>query len=232
MLTDAFRRVTSIDEVIAALQAIDGALPDHDGLKWFNFLYLRVTEAVRDDRAGWQDRDYLERFDVEFARLYFEALAQQERNPALVPPAWRPLFERRTDARLARVQFAMAGMNAHINRDLAVALRRMADTDGFTARGSARHADFERVNTVLERAEAEFRQQLSVGLIGTLDGALGSLDSLFVMWNVRKAREAGWTNGAVLWRLRRISKLEREYLEKLDGTTGFAGRGLLLPQLA
>ena len=131
MLTDAFRRVTSIDEVIAALQAIDGALPDHDGLKWFNFLYLRVTEAVRDDRAGWQDRDYLERFDVEFARLYFEALAQQERDPALVPPAWRPLFERRTDARLARVQFAMAGMNAHINRDLAVALRRIADTDGF-----------------------------------------------------------------------------------------------------
>ncbi len=44
------------------------------------------------------------------------------------------------DARLTRIQFAFAGMNAHINRDLAVALDRMATPDGrFPSRDSARY---------------------------------------------------------------------------------------------
>ena len=228
-----FRDVATVDEVIAAMRAIDAALPDHDGLKWFNFLYLRVSEAVRDDRAGWLDWGYLERFDVEFARLYFDAVTLHEQDPSLVPRAWQPVFESRRDTRLARVQFAIAGMNAHINRDLPVALRQMADADGaFVSRGTPRHADFLRVNALLEHVESLVHDQLSVGLVGDLDVALGSLDSLLAMWKVRRARDAAWTNGEVLWQLRAIGPLQRQFLERLDGMTGFAGRGLLLPRLA
>ena len=36
----------SIAEVIGALERIDAICVDHDGLKWFNWLYLRVTRAV------------------------------------------------------------------------------------------------------------------------------------------------------------------------------------------
>ena len=38
--------VHSIDEAIAVMQAIDRDLPDSDGVKWFNRLYLRVTTSV------------------------------------------------------------------------------------------------------------------------------------------------------------------------------------------
>lgn len=38
--------VNSIADVIAAFSAIDAALPESDGLKWFNWLYLTVTKAV------------------------------------------------------------------------------------------------------------------------------------------------------------------------------------------
>src|SRR6185312_1067375 len=42
----AARPVTTIPDVIASLEAIDALLPDTDGLKWFNWLYLTVTKAV------------------------------------------------------------------------------------------------------------------------------------------------------------------------------------------
>jgi hypothetical protein len=34
----------SIDDVIAVMQKIDQLLPGNDGLKWFNRLYLMVTQ--------------------------------------------------------------------------------------------------------------------------------------------------------------------------------------------
>ena len=46
LLADA--PVQSIDEAIALMTAIDNLLPDTDGVKWFNRLYLRVTVSVRD----------------------------------------------------------------------------------------------------------------------------------------------------------------------------------------
>ena len=35
---------------------------------------------------------------------------------------WRVLFEQRENGRIARVQFALAGVNAHINHDLCAAI--------------------------------------------------------------------------------------------------------------
>jgi hypothetical protein len=36
----------TIADVIARMQAIDALLPANDGLKWFNRLYLMVTQQV------------------------------------------------------------------------------------------------------------------------------------------------------------------------------------------
>jgi hypothetical protein len=232
MLAEAIGTVTTIDHVVAAMRALHAQLADDDGLKWFNFLYLRVTEAIREDPTGWRDRAALERFDVIFARLYFDAIVAWERDPRRTPHAWRPLLRARGERRLARLQFALAGMNAHINHDLALALEQQAAGAGsFPTRDSADHHDFQRVNDVLERTEAAVRDQLATGLTGEIDRALGDADSLVVMWKVRKAREAAWTNGEVLWHLRATPTLRRDYVSRLDLMTAFAGRGLLLPRL-
>jgi hypothetical protein len=224
--------VTTIDDVIAAMRAIDARLPDADGVKWFNFLYLSVTETIRAQTAGWHDWPFVERLDVVFAGLYFDALAAWDRDPRSAPRAWRALFERRSDAGLARLQCALAGMNAHINHDLAIALDRVAGLDGrYPARDSDRYRDFSRVNEILANVEASVRAPLATGLIAHADRALGDIDSILAMWNVRKAREAAWTNGEVLWHLRAVPRLQRDYLTKLDLTTSFAGRGLLVPRI-
>jgi hypothetical protein len=52
-----------------------------------------------------------------------------------------------------------------------------------------------------------------------------------MMWNVRKARAAAWTNGELLWHLRATPLLRANYLTQLDQMTAFAGRGLLVPRL-
>ena len=79
--------------------------------------------------------------------------------------------------------------------------------------------------------EASLRKVLATGLVSEIDQALGELDTILVMWNVRKAREAAWTNGEVLWHLRAAPLLRRDYLARLDQMTAFAGRGLLSPVL-
>src|SRR5687768_1250169 len=106
--------VHSIEEAIAIMQAIDERLPDSDGVKWFNRLYLRVTVSVGAAIGGAQFNDpaFLATLDVVFANLYFSALAA---GPAAAPSAWRPLLQARHTRGIARIQFALAGMNAHIN---------------------------------------------------------------------------------------------------------------------
>ncbi len=232
MLADLIGDQTTIDDVLATMRAIDRRLPDGDGVKWFNYLYLEVTQEVAADRAGWQDWPFLQRFDVVFARLYFDAIVSWERQPASTARAWRPLLRARHDRKLARLQFALAGMNAHINHDLPVALERLAEPDGrYPSRDGARYGDFSRVNDILERVEGSVLPVLATGLLGEIEQALGDLDNVLAMWKVRNAREAAWTNGEVLWHLRPTPLLGREFLAKLDSTTGFASRGLLLPTL-
>src|SRR5688572_6621505 len=114
----------SIEAAVAVMTAIDRTLPDADGLKWFNRLYLRVTERVL---AGvttntFTDPAFMAALDVVFANLYFAAIAGADRGAEQAPPAWRPLLRARVDRRLVRLQFALAGMNAHINRDLPVGI--------------------------------------------------------------------------------------------------------------
>ena len=50
----------TIDAVIATMRAMDGALADDDGLKWFNRLYLSVTERVDlQPASAWKDAAWL-----------------------------------------------------------------------------------------------------------------------------------------------------------------------------
>jgi hypothetical protein len=232
MLAPLIGTVKTVDDVVSAMQAIDRALPDTDGVKWFNLLYLSVTETVRGDMNHWEDWPFLSRFDVTFATLYFDAIVSWERDRGKTPHAWRPLFKARNARGRAPIQFALAGMNAHINHDLAIALDRMAAVDGrFPSRDGARFRDFNRVNDVLERTETALRQKLATGLAGTIDLALGDVDSAIAMWNVRQAREAAWTNGELLWHLRADPRLQRDYLAQLDQFASFAGQGLLVSRL-
>ena len=232
MLEDVIVRkpARSVDEVVDLLKCIDALLPDADGLKWFNHLYLAVTEAVREAVAagGWNDARWLTQLDVVFANLYFDALGAGDANPSAAPPAWSPVLAARQDQGLKKIQFALAGMNAHINRDLPIALMQTYPKDGSSPnRTDAYYSDYERVNAILERVEAQVKQQFTTGLIGLVDAVNGPVDDVLAMWSIRAARDAAWTHAELLWQLRDRPQLQKDFIRTLDGFAGFAGRGLL-----
>jgi hypothetical protein len=225
-------RLDSIADVIARMRALDAILPDGDGLKWFNFLYLMVTEEVGRATTAprWADGAWLERLDLVFARLYFEAVTLWIAEPPRCPRAWAALFEARRRPGVARLQFAIAGMNAHINRDLPLAIVRACEATGVTpARATPEHADYERVNALLEAVEARAAQLMLSGLLAQVATGLGRLDDVVAMWQVRKARDGAWTNGEVQWALRGLPALAAQHLAALDRMTSFAGRAVLVP---
>jgi len=225
-------RPATVEDVIERLRAIEAALPPRDGVRAFTTLYLAVTENVHAALRPRRFRDpaFVQRLDVVFANLYLDALKAFVADPARTPRAWAPLCAARSRRRIAPLQFALCGMNAHINRDLPVALVRTAREAGLDLeRARRQHADFTSVNALLERTEAQVKRRFATGLVGIADAALGALDDRVAMWNVGRAREAAWVQGQILWTLQAVPALARRYLDTLDRTVGFAGRGLLVP---
>ena len=220
----------SIEEAIATMMAIDETLPDSDGVKWFNRLYLRVTVSVGNavGTAQFDDAAFVRELDVVFANQYFSALTAGSTDIRHAPSSWRPLFEGRHQPGIARIQFALAGMNAHINRDLPDGIvRSFVALGGDPITDDVRERDFNSVNDVLERVEQEVKIEFTTGLVGALDRLGGPVDDAVAMWKVRAARSAAWTNGQVLWGLRGLPILRDRFFDRLDGMVGLTGRGLL-----
>jgi len=225
----------SVPDVVARLRQIEASAPPGDGVGCFARLYREVTEGVDAAlvRRDYADPRFLEHLDAAFAGLFFDALAAYARDPASAPPAWTPLFAARAQHGIAPLQFALAGMNAHINRDLPVALVATCTELGLDlAERSPEHADFERVNGLLEQVEARAKAGFLTGPVGLLARLLhrfDRLDDVLAMWDVRAARDAAWTNAEALWALRGEPALRDRFLLALDRMVGLAGRGLLVP---
>jgi hypothetical protein len=222
----------TIDEVVARLQAIDDALPAGDGVAWFARLYLEVTRDVGTALIPGTFRDprFLLQLDLAFAGLFFDALRRSLQSPPKTPKAWAPLLEARAAHGIAPIQFALAGMNAHINRDLPIALVTACEQAGVDLmEATPEHADFVRVNALLAATEQRVKAQFATGLVGVVDVALGDVDDRIAMWNVGRARDAAWVQALTLWTLRVLPPLQRDAIDTLDHVVGFAGRGLLVP---
>jgi hypothetical protein len=222
----------SITEVIEIMTSLDAAMEGDDGLKWFNLLYLRVTEAIQTTSplGGWEDPAWLERLDIRFANLYFQAIVDWHRDRTRASRAWRALFQKRYAPRIFRVQFALAGMNAHINHDLCMALVQAGEDLGIAPEeDTPQHCDFLKVNALLEEVQEQVKADLSTGIPGQIDQDLGQIDDIVTMWSVGRARDTAWYNGTLLWFLRSTPFARRLFLSNLDGIVGLAGRGLLAP---
>ncbi len=225
----------SVADVVARLQEIEASAPAADGVVCFARLYREVTQAVEHELHGGTAGDprFVERLDLRFAGLFFTALDAFGRDPSTAPRAWAPLFECRSRRGVAPLQFALAGMNAHINRDLPVALVTTCSELGLSLDDdSIEHRDYVGINGLLAQVEQRLKPSYLTGPLATLDRILHRvrrIDDVVAMWDVGRARDGAWTNGRALWALRGEPELSDAFLLALDRTTGLAGRGLLLP---
>jgi hypothetical protein len=232
LLSAAECQPQTLDEVVAALTGIDALLPDGDGLKWFNRLYLQVTEAVRERVAsptGFTNPPWMALLDVEFARLYLQAIEfSLTGRPA--PGCWQALFARRGNTSIARIQFALAGMNAHINHDLPVALIETLQRTGLAPQTAGiQYGDYCSLNATLEALTGAARTELAVRLPGDALPPVSHLEDTLAAWSLVAAREAAWTNAELLWDTRDVPLISGRYLDVIDGLATVVGKALLVP---
>jgi uncharacterized protein DUF5995 len=162
--------------------------------------YLRTTEAVgKAAHDGlFSDADWVRRWDVAFAELYFAAHdADLAGNPAGVARPWRLAFS--APPELPALRQVLLGINAHVNYDLPQAMLAVISPADFADSGllERRRQDHERIDAVLasrvkaEDAELEDHRRL-------LDRALTPLNRLSSRRFLREARQKVWHNVAEL----------------------------------
>lgn len=196
--------VTSgILDVLDRMDALDLGPDPRDGVRAFTTMYAETTRQVWLAIAGrgFADRAFMGRFDVQFAQLYFDALAHVA-DPARAPRCWAALFEARARPGVSALQFAVAGMCAHIGYDLPRALVAVTREAGLDLGDPGIRADYLAVNQVLDRTQPIVKQALLTGPWAGLDGALGTADDRAGLWAISTAREMAWSSAQALWEVR------------------------------
>lgn len=188
-------------------------------------VFLTVyTEMTANVSAGiesgmFDDPEWVRDYLVTFANQYRTALVDSERETVgAVPPAWRLAFQAPRSGFTVLIQDALLGISAHINHDLAYALR----DAGVDPDRSSKLRDHNRINRILQRlidvvqrALADVYEARGYTRIDTL---LGSFDEDFTLVGLTEARWLAWRNAVLLtdarstvlqrivdWRIRAIS---------------------------
>ncbi|MEV5279183.1 DUF5995 family protein [Streptomyces sp. NPDC052811] len=225
--TDRF--AAPLDPVVRRMRALRADLPARDGIAVFNRIYLTVTEEIGRLLAhgAFADPRAAATLDVLFAGRYLAAVeaATAGRRP---PACWRPLFQYRRHPGIHALQFALAGINAHIGHDLTLAL--VDSCRELDAEPAALERDFDRVGDTLAVLEERIREELMPGpdLLEVAD----PMTHLLASWSLERARDASWSAAKVLWQLRELPGLAREFTDRLDDGVGLVTRCLLTPLAA
>ncbi|MBB5935544.1 DUF5995 family protein [Streptomyces zagrosensis] len=225
-IRSSFDQLPTVEQVLQRMSVLERALPERDGVAVFNGVYLSVTREVEDRLSAghFHHGPAAEELTVRFAARYLAAVdaAASGGRPAA---CWRPLFELRQHPAVAPVQFALAGINAHIGNDLALALRDTCHHLG--CEPATLESDFDRVGDVLIGMEERVREELMPGpdLLDIAD----PLTHLVGAWSLDRARDAAWASFRALWGLRELPELADEFADRVDASVGLVGRVLLTP---
>ena len=196
---------SSVDETYRTLRALEALFRERgDRRAVFLTVYARVTREVAAgiERDTFENPVWVADYLVTFANFYRRALRDFEAGDvASLPGAWR-LFFRATAAEDALVlQCALLGINAHVNYDLALALRAV----GIRHNRAAKYADHRRINGILWRLVDEtlngLAETYAPGLAVVADAA-GLLGERLWFLALVVGREGAWWIAVTLVELR------------------------------
>jgi hypothetical protein len=210
--------------------AANGPGRPNDGIGCFNALYRRVTERVRDGLGAGAFRDprFVTELDVIFGNRYLDALRAGHDRPGAAPLPWRVLLERRADQNLAPLQFAAAGVNAHIDYDLAAAVVATWRRIGGGPDDPAQHASYQQIDRIFAEEMDGLRHVFESSAEAAIDrGRVAGFLDFLGDWTVDLTRDIAWGHACRMWALRHLGG-QSEYLEALALTAGAVGRTLLV----
>jgi hypothetical protein len=217
---------TTVADVLSRMRTIASAAPSGDGAGVFNSVYLRVTEAMADRLATggvFYDDAFVADLDVRFANFWFAAYDAAGHKPK----AWAALFAERGRRDILPIQFALAGMNSHIENDLPLAVVATCAARKLTPDSPGVRNDYDKVNAVLADVEAEIRRTFLTEVEKSVDAHLEPIAHLVSSWDIEKARDFAWLTVQILWELRGAGHLFDAYVATLARTVGMGSRLLL-----
>ena len=180
-----------IADMVANFEPLDASC---DPRAVFALTYLLTTEAFRETLGTgfFVDEPAIIQLDRAFADLFFAATNAYPGGDA--PPAWRRAFDAATQGRTNAVQDVFLGMNAHIQRDLPVAL---AAVGLIRPDGSSRKGDHDAVNEilsgVLDHIEDEVGRRYDP-LVTFADASPSPIDEMGALEMLKSWREGAWRN--------------------------------------
>ncbi|MFP5347525.1 MAG: DUF5995 family protein [Actinomycetes bacterium] len=213
---------------------LDALPPDRAHRRLFLSTYQRTTSAVGRaiEQAGFEDPDWVERWDVAFADLYLVAHdGDLAGEPARVARPWRLAFA--APPELPALRHVLLGINAHINCDLPQALLAVISDEEFAdpVLLDRRRRDHERIDAVLSSRVAAEDEQLGPGAERTpFDRLLTPLNRTASKRFLKEARQKVWHNTAELQRARLAGhEGYRERLAELELLSAAKVADLLAP---
>ncbi len=157
----------------------------------------------------------MERLDRVFAGLYLDACRAPDQNRR---SAWQPLFALRAQPGTASLQYALAGMNAHINLDLG--LVRTCRQLGRTLDSPGLRADFLAINGLLAAAVQGGARVLPRRVRPRRRSCSGTGVERPGGWNIEAARDAAWLSATVQWSLQGQLDAHAAYLSSRASIVG------------
>jgi hypothetical protein len=223
--------IAGVLDRLSTVQQILDALPPSPGthrVAAFNALYRIITARVAAllSTRHVTDPEFLEQLDVEFARLYFQALAAWGIDDPNTPDAWEVLFRRGQDEALTPLVAAVLGVNAHINHDLALALIGTWKRLGFPGNGKP-HPDYVLINKIFFAEIPVLRRRFATAWQLDIDRFVGDLDDWSQRVLVQTTRAMAWERAEYLWQLRDNEQSLARAMLIMDRAAALAGETLL-----
>jgi hypothetical protein len=227
-VAEVIERLTAMEEVTAA-----GGPDPRSGIRWFSHLYLVITRNVQDKITSgrfFADNEFLTALDVAFANRYLDAV-RAHAGGEHPPEVWRMLFAVPEDGEILPVQLAMAGVNAHINLDLAFAVVNACRTLGSKEIDEGgQKADYDKVNAIFAEEMDDLLHQLARGYAAPTQAQLARQSLLERLANeiVILARRMAWENARYLWTTEPGSGAWRAQERAMDEAATVLSRAMLV----
>jgi len=189
----------------------------------FLTIYTRMTAAVQAAIADgrFHDPDWMRRYTVAFANYYRRAFLGFERGHLdAVPDPWIVAFSTAVEGSALVAQDAFLGINAHINYDLALALRDVG-IDPDRRRKRADHREINAILLDLIDAQQEALSDLYAPGLDDVDATLGRFDEALSLFSMTEGRAQAWRIATVLTDVR--WSLARRYARWLLRATATGG---------
>lgn len=178
------------------------------GVACFNYLYTIITDnvlrcvegvALQPGDPHFNSGPFMACFDVAFAERYFAAIGMGKKPP-FQPQCWDALLRHGQTPGISPLVFAVAGVNAHVNFDLAFALVRACELKGRAPSEGTIHADYQMINEIFANHMQQLRQHFEDRFQLELDeGDITKIENVVGDVAVIADRDAIWAKAEELW---------------------------------